>query len=286
MRSRIRSRGSSPLSRGTPRIVTSQGLQLRFIPALAGNTAGWSAAPTRRTVHPRSRGEHVKTPNGEVGTIGSSPLSRGTPTRSREKISRLRFIPALAGNTVAFPLVRSPSFGSSPLSRGTPVLRTRKKKGTRFIPALAGNTLEALELITFIAVHPRSRGEHLDGLSGPQKHIGSSPLSRGTPNLAVVKVLSHRFIPALAGNTHASSFACCSYAVHPRSRGEHDPGTPAGWPRPGSSPLSRGTRHERRLFRHRERFIPALAGNTQVLLKLTTLAAVHPRSRGEHISFP
>ena len=50
----------------------------------------------------------------------------------------------------------------------------------------------------------------------------------------------------------------------------------------GSSPLARGTLHERGLVRGGGRFIPARAGNTSAPGCWPSSSPVHPRSRGEH----
>ena len=112
--------GSSPLARGTLSASRRYPDYVRFIPARAGNTGATCSAPVACTVHPRSRGEHPAPPLRRLVVCGSSPLARGT----------LR-----------------PAGGRS--------------AGERFIPARAGNTaLHRLRAST-VAVHPRSRGEHM-----------------------------------------------------------------------------------------------------------------------------
>ena len=68
--------GSSPRSAGnTPNVRSPEG-EMRFIPALAGNTAPRARSPRRVAVHPRARGEHAE----------SSPamrLSRAVHPRAR-----------------------------------------------------------------------------------------------------------------------------------------------------------------------------------------------------------
>ena len=132
--------GSSPLSRGIPRIPKNPIGLLRIIPALAGNTKGFLSSRREDKDHPRSRGEY--------GFLG------------RWRRVRRGIIPALAGNTL-FQGVMSPGFwdhprsrgeyrmtaltlpvpwGSSPLSRGIPALLKSSAHFIRIIPALAGNT--------------------------------------------------------------------------------------------------------------------------------------------------
>ena len=157
---RISTSGSSPLARGTrPGQADAAGL-LRFIPARAGNTPPRPPRRRRSSVHPRSRGEHLLMAADAQWTDGSSPLARGTLRPSSAPRSRIRFIPARAGNTcgrppwpasrAVHPRSRGEHFlwlpadevpaGSSPLARGTPVRDGNTAYVSRFIPARAGNT--------------------------------------------------------------------------------------------------------------------------------------------------
>ena len=192
---------------------------------------------------------------------GSSPLARGTHTDNVLSLVGIRFIPARAGNTTqvlglaasaaVHPRSRgehwmnrrrmSPSCGSSPLARGTLIGQSCLNVRPRFIPARAGNTWTGGTHPRKPSVHPRSRGEHMDGWYSPAQAIGSSPLARGTPGMHLDVGEPVRFIPARAGNTALIDPLSVTGAVHPRSRGEHTitPATDAG--RAGSSPLARGT---------------------------------------------
>ena len=131
--------GSSPLARGTPKLVHAAELSARLIPARAGNTGlaswrgGWFPA------HPRSRGEHIKAPGAALNSYGSSPLARGTLVIISRMNNGGRLIPARAGNIppcpgehqspAAHPRSRGEHLagllnpclkgGSSPLARGT-----------------------------------------------------------------------------------------------------------------------------------------------------------------------
>ena len=233
--------GSSPLARGT-RPGTGLGAPVgRFIPARAGNTPVRPADPSGWPVHPRSRGEHVLSAFMRSTWSGSSPLARGTPTRTGEGWQSDRFIPARAGNTTARrcrprsravhprsrgeharPLRRGVvGGGSSPLARGTLPVALAALAAGRFIPARAGNTSWSRGRGRGGTVHPRSRGEHLyDDLDDGVKD-GSSPLARGTHTMPRRDLVVIRFIPARAGNTAAPRFRAGRSPVHPRSRGEH-----------------------------------------------------------------
>ncbi len=92
--------GLSPLARGTLPYRLPDIIFLRFIPAGAGNTccsSWWSAAIA---VYPRWRGEHPPLAPSNSGTVGLSPLARGTHVANRLIIIYFRFIPAGAGNTI------------------------------------------------------------------------------------------------------------------------------------------------------------------------------------------
>ena len=153
-------RGSSPLTRGTLRIIRNPRSSTRFIPAYAGNTVARPVVSSSQTVHPRLRGEHCRAVPSERMSDGSSPLTRGTPLGRPRSDVRDRFIPAYAGNTAAASarpraptvhprlrgehsvpwLPRVSTAGSSPLTRGTPTPPTYRPAQARFIPAYAGNT--------------------------------------------------------------------------------------------------------------------------------------------------
>ena len=216
--------GSSPLARGTPANKIQPTNLTRFIPARAGNTLACLAATASVTVHPRSRGEHRDGKEIVRNLRGSSPLARGTHVSISPLLLLLRFIPARAGNTgargarYATPAVHPRSrgehdttvqpapdhSGSSPLARGTPSSRTPPEYSSRFIPARAGNTKSRWPPRSAGAVHPRSRGEHVDGRGTLPAMPGSSPLARGTPPSGIPRPTRDRFIPARAGNTRGS----------------------------------------------------------------------------------
>ena len=110
--------------------------------------------------HPRSRGEYLHRAPVRGRASGSSPLSRGIPTRYTLPSAAGGIIPALAGNTERLIaairrisdhprsrgeyIVLSAGFfanlGSSPLSRGIRVEGADMVAWDRIIPALAGNT--------------------------------------------------------------------------------------------------------------------------------------------------
>ena len=111
----------------------------RFIPAYAGNSMCCLANRLSQSVHPRLRGELITSQTNINTRAGSSPLTRGTPSKPKKRGHSNRFIPAYAGNSdsvspqsnlsAVHPRLRGelvlmrkpalPELGSSPLTRGT-----------------------------------------------------------------------------------------------------------------------------------------------------------------------
>ena len=213
----------------------------RLIPARAGNTIGFSLSHGVTSAHPRSRGEHTKSPSTTSYRRGSSPLARGTRLYSGFHRLARRLIPARAGNTVkrdatidlstAHPRSRGEhpnvcqvpksELGSSPLARGTLHYQTSSSAMCRLIPARAGNTYLIITPDSVTTAHPRSRGEHDAQTQQCEGYRGSSPLARGTLRVGCGCFFSERLIPARAGNTTDTNAFCHAFKAHPRSRGEH-----------------------------------------------------------------
>ena len=110
-------------------------------------------------VHPRLRGELGSTRDKMTGSIGSSPLTRGTLAFDDASYSAARFIPAYAGNSAqgkARNLLRS----VHPRLRGELGNAAEAISSVvRFIPAYAGNSRRQFVKRLNISVHPRLRGE-------------------------------------------------------------------------------------------------------------------------------
>ena len=91
--------GSSPQVRGTRFSDGFQSVNVRFIPAGAGNTDKRSSCCSYSPVHPRRCGEHLIVVYTSRPTAGSSPQVRGTLANLGNHEAGKRFIPAGAGNT-------------------------------------------------------------------------------------------------------------------------------------------------------------------------------------------
>ena len=292
--------GSSPRGRGTPPRSPARPLQIRFIPARAGNTAArrlrkcpyqtpgssprgrGTRLTTRRAtsaaVHPRAGGEHTQLPydascrcrpvhpraGGEhcCGQVVSTFTAPGNTV----PIHVNRFIPARAGNT---PTSRPCSAGSSPRGRGTHNRRLLDTGTSGSSPRGRGTRAERCHvrenLRRFIPARAGNTGAMTAAASAGRRFI---PARAGnTPIWSVAASAIHRFIPARAGNTRAPR--CSSRSLvsgsSPRGRGTPRSRRTSATPATGSSPRGRGT-----LLRSGH-----LAGSLP--------ASVHPRAGGEHM---
>ena len=172
-------------------------------------------------VYPHWRGELEPCQNGASFVPGLSPLPRGTRFAGRYHRAGKRFIPAGAGNSIAFichqigdtvyPRWRGElclmsdwrlaTSGLSPLARGTRLTILVRNNQRRFIPAGAGNSRSAAFPHASRSVYPRWRGE-LDRVERHSNRTnGLSPLARGTPAADWRGKCAGRFIPAGAGNS-------------------------------------------------------------------------------------
>ena len=233
---------------------------------------------------------------------GSSPLTRGALRFRPRAPLLLGLIPAHAGSTNvaaahqgadwAHPRSRGEHLrglrlllrlrGSSPLTRGALLNREERSRAGRLIPAHAGSTLVRLRMTLVPRAHPRSRGEHVDGLTLADEVLGSSPLTRGARCGCGCGAYSPGLIPAHAGSTRTLSMKWVGLRAHPRSRGEHRPYHVLSNGQKGSSPLTRGARGLHRVQDHQQRLIPAHAGSTLSSGPRNSSFRAHPRSRGEH----
>ena len=152
--------GSSPQARGAQLLLLPRRPTPRLIPAGAGSTSTPTPPWTRRTAHPRRRGEHPTTVWIAPNAAGSSPQARGAPAPRHRLTRGWRLIPAGAGSTVdqvhfhprfgAHPrrrgehaLTMGNNFragGSSPQARGAHPPGGLHRRGEGLIPAGAGST--------------------------------------------------------------------------------------------------------------------------------------------------
>ena len=109
--------GSSPLAQGTSTRHRHSVHRRRLIPTRAGNIGRTQSCRQRPSIHPRSRGEHLKALIGGMKWCGSSPLARRTRGILVHAGGGARLIPARAGNT-SMRLLIAASPTAHPRSRG------------------------------------------------------------------------------------------------------------------------------------------------------------------------
>ena len=152
--------------------------------------------------------------------------------------------------------------GSSPLTRGKRLVHRRRGGRRRLIPAHAGKTPRSIFRTMALTAHPRSRGENRPISLRSSRLDGSSPLTRGKRDRGSAGPRAAGLIPAHAGKTSLADLAAYVAWAHPRSRGENSAGRAGIFPGIGSSPLTRGKRHDHCDRLEGLRLIPAHAGKT------------------------
>ena len=192
-----------------------------IIPAYAGSTGTTPFPSARSWDHPRIRGEHDGSIWAYFSVPGSSPHTRGAPSRSPRWSTLGRIIPAYAGSTPDrgaesgsgrdHPRIRGEhgtntaadyaAPGSSPHTRGARTLCLLSVRGLGIIPAYAGSTLYFDKPQTRNWDHPRIRGEHLTQARQAKSMSGSSPHTRGALVTIPNQVHPQGIIPAYAGST-------------------------------------------------------------------------------------
>ncbi len=235
---------------------------------------------------------------------GSSPRTRGTEPRHEAIHSRLRLIPAHAGNrqtnlergreVAAHPRARGEQrfsglgnrrpAGSSPRTRGTGGVIHLVRPIGRLIPAHAGNRMVCSGSNCACPAHPRARGEQAMSVDQTANYGGSSPRTRGTAGRRRAHRPRHRLIPAHAGNRARESMYLFLTSAHPRARGEQADGGSAALHDYGSSPRTRGTDRCSCQPAESGRLIPAHAGNSARSSRRRCWTAAHPRARGEQLA--
>ena len=243
----VTSPGSSPHTRGAPRLRIPRYPGCRIIPAYAGSTPWGLPRLSPTSDHPRIRGEHRCVWMAPMTSDGSSPHTRGARLRHRCLLPRLGIIPAYAGSTrVAaprcfwpwdHPRIRGehdrtgspvmPTSGSSPHTRGARPLRPPPSFPPRD--------------------HPRIRGEHCCVSVVDVDCDGSSPHTRGARTQPAGARQADRIIPAYAGSTRWPRSDPYEPKDHPRIRGEHLTDLVHMHTGQGSSPHTRGARTKSRI---------------------------------------
>ena len=129
---------------------------------------------------------------------------------------------------------------------------------------------------------PAHAGENVHDARLEGDGRGLSPLTRGKPGRTPVRSTPAGLIPAHAGKTNSAGLYPISLPAHPSSRGENSYEASVTFPRPGSSPLTRGKPRSTLSASRAQRLIPAHSGKTRWSAPKHPPNSAHPRSRGEN----
>ena len=254
--------GSSPHTRGALLLDRPLIHRGRIIPAYAGSTSACRRCGPPMWDHPRIRGEHLANAASITNPYGSSPHTRGARSAACRNRALHGDHPRIRGEHIKCSRNKWPKTGSSPHTRGAHPSAVRRRAHRRIIPAYAGSTYRIGLSGGASQDHPRIRGEHACGASVKGTLSGSSPHTRGALGRTAGSGFRRRIIPAYAGSTAAGSLCRGRLTDHPRIRGEHAALSASTASFVGSSPHTRGARHERPRRRRHRRIIPAYAGST------------------------
>ena len=231
--------GTSPRVRGKRRRRRRRRGWTRYIPARAGEaSAAWSMWRLWG-VHPRACGGSPVFRANKSYISGTSPRVRGKPGAARPPPKGAGYIPARAGEALRrsrrtgrkrvhpracggsrrASLTGYPRPGTSPRVRGKRAAARCSFRASRYIPARAGEAGVGDGHYAGCEVHPRACGGSRRTRRSRQARSGTSPRVRGKRDRWWCWTLVIRYIPARAGEAHASAGSRPIPWVHPRACG-------------------------------------------------------------------
>ena len=195
---------------------------------------------------------------------GSSPHTRGAPSRIVCRAGRSGIIPAYAGSTSS-PTMSTSCAWDHPRIRGEHCEKRHifyRHSGSS--PHTRGALTPPRRRRSLVQDHPRIRGEHLAEAHRFGLTRGSSPHTRGALDACDCVRIVARIIPAYAGSTEPAPHPSARKPDHPRIRGEHKDRDTQAMIMFGSSPHTRGAPSVFSPLSRAWRIIPAYAGSTAV----------------------
>ncbi len=276
--------GLSPPTRGSHTVALAKLLEIRSIPAHAGEPRCRVNPLATSEVYPRPRG-------GAGGSIDDAPLTRGLSPPTRGSLPRL---PDLGLHE-----------GSIPAHAGEPRRRRPPRSRPRVYPRPRGGAVTAFAALTDAAgLSPPTRGSHRDSLANtgrarsipahageakkayilPDPVSGLSPPTRGSHVQRWSADLSEGSIPAHAGEPVGGQVLDDPAEVYPRPRGGADAPSPSSRRNRGLSPPTRGSRLPVAGRDLPRRSIPAHAGEPSTRPRTCRAVKVYPRPRGGAIA--
>ena len=214
--------GLSPRVRGSLGRWHDTDDELRSIPASAGQPAFHIATHAIPSVYPRECGAALFHVDAQLAKLGLSPRVRGSLTFDPCELTRLRSIPASAGQPKengigagALPVYPREcgaaiaecwwgmaEAGLSPRVRGSRIMATNRIPKERSIPASAGQPHGIMSGSDTVWVYPRECGAATGSGVEADLYIGLSPRVRGSRRVRESRRQSRRSIPASAGQPH------------------------------------------------------------------------------------
>ena len=270
------------------------------IPAWAGETGRQHFSRLYREVYPRVGGGNDSVTQFALLDSGLSPRGRGKPGGQVLYISPKRSIPAWAGETSAWAIMKSNArvyprvgggnvdgltngaayWGLSLRGRGKPDQGPLPHDQERSIPAWAGETSRRRPPSPASRVYPRVGGGNRPPSTRVKVNRGLSPRGRGKLGQQPVPNALARSIPAWAGETVPRTPCRCRSGVYPRVGGGNLTFCPSPRTMSGLSPRGRGKLGIVVARVTGARSIPAWAGETHPLNKQATELTVYPRVGG------
>ena len=276
-------RGLSPRLRGNqhPQVVGQSGPG--SIPAPAGEPAPAGCWPEWTGVYPRACGgtavkivergqvsglsprlrgnRHLMAP-GKMGR-GAIPAPAGEPEREHRQSTHTQVYPRACGGTGLWPVGGLVPNGLSPRLRGNLVQPESHRCGVRSIPAPAGEPRFCRREWLPMTVYPRACGGTVSYCRINPTTSGLSPRLRGNLSPGLSNSLSHRSIPAPAGEPARLLPVEVSPRVYPRACG--------------------GTFHDSRRQVGDKGLSPRLRGNQPVVLRFSAPPGSIPAPAGEPV---
>ena len=228
--------GLSPRVRGNPMTSIRAQMELRSIPACAGEPACWVVSHLVGEVYPRVCGGTGPAPAPGRQAQGLSPRVRGNPSSVGLAMMCLRSIPACAGEPdwrtlytsgkEVYPRVcggtrpqqrrRDCLGGLSPRVRGNQNPTGAAPRFGRSIPACAGEPVGLCRIGRINRVYPRVCGGTYRGGLPLDLICGLSPRVRGNQPQVYAMQYGERSIPACAGEPRDRAGYLAVNAVYPR----------------------------------------------------------------------
>ena len=292
--------GLSPRVRGNPTPCPGNRPPSRSIPACAGEPLALPPDIRLEEVYPRVCGGTPLHRRGPRYGGGLSPRVRGNHSGGQCRFRLPRSIPACAGEPAfsgrivgiceVYPRVcggTGGDFGShfvlsglSPRVRGNPAMTRRLVAPVGSIPACAGEPHSVYIVVALHPVYPRVCGGTAFSGFGGVAPFGLSPSVRGNLHHRPVPLDNERSIPACAGEPYSPWTTPWAPTVYPRVCGGTYELLFAARGTGGLSPRVRGNPAGRHPRRHRDRSIPACAGEPGPGAGRAGWAAVYPRVCG------